>query len=147
MAGKRFELEQVLVYRQEMEKLRKQEFAAARRTLDHANQELQREEQLVELLTQEFQRCQSDVGCVDDLRMYSNFFARKREEIKQQKEQIDYLEITVSEKRTDLTEASKEKKVLESLKEKKAHEYKQEIAIKERNFLDEISIQKKVKPA
>ena len=52
-------------------------------------QELQREEDLVELLTQEFQRCQADIGCVDDLRMYSDFFARKREEIKQQKEQMD----------------------------------------------------------
>lgn len=146
MAGKTFELEQVLVYRREMEKLRKQEFAVAKQMLEHAHLELQREEELVELLTQEFQDCQQDIGCIDDIRMYSDFFERKREEIKQQKEQIEHLDLVMNEKRSDLMEASKDKKVLESLKEKKTAEFKREMAVKERNFLDEISIQKKVKP-
>lgn len=146
MGGKTFELEQVLVYRREMEKLRKQEFAAAKQGLEQASQELKREEELAELLSQEFQRCQQDIGCIDDIRMYSDFFARKREEIKQQKERIEQLDRIMNEKRSDLMEASKEKKVLESLKEKKAAEFRQDMATKERNFLDEISIQKKVKP-
>lgn len=146
MASKTFKLEQVLVYRREMEKLRKQEYATAKQGLEQANQELEREEGLVSLLTREFQRCQQDIGCIDDMRMYSDFFARKREEIKQQKEQIEQLDRITSEKRSNLLEASKEKKVLESLKEKKTMEFRQEMATKERNFLDEISIQKKVKP-
>lgn len=143
MAGKTFELEQVLVYRRDMEKLRKQELAAAKRGLEQACTELEREEELVELLAQEFQQCQKDIGCIDDMRMYSDFFARKREEIKQQKERIRGLDRVMNERRNDLMEASKEKKVLESLKVKKAEEFRQEIATKERNFLDEISIQKK----
>jgi flagellar protein FliJ len=146
MANKKFKLEQVLSYRREMEKLRKQEYATAKRGLEQANQELEREEDLVELLTQEFQKCHQKMGCIDDMRMYSDYFARKREEIKQQKEQIEHLGVITDEKRSDLMEASKEKKVLESLKEKKTMEFRQEIASKERNFLDEISIQKKVKP-
>jgi len=146
MAGKTFELEQVLVYRREMEKLRKQEFASAKQGLEQANQELKRVEELVELLTKEFQRCQQEIGCIDDMRMYSDFFARKREEIKLQKERIVQLDLVMNEKRSHLMEASKEKKVLESLKEKKAEEFRQDMATKERNFLDEISIQKKVKP-
>lgn len=146
MASKTFELEQVLVYRREMEKLRKQDYATAKLGLDHANQELEREEELVGLLSQEFQQCQRDIGCIDDMRMYSDFFARKREVIKQQKERIEDLDQIMNEKRSDLMEASKEKKVLESLKEKKAAEFRQDMAIKERNFLDEISIQKKVGP-
>lgn len=146
MASKTFKLEQVLVYRREMEKLRKQEYATAKQGLEKANQELEREEDLVSVLTREFQRCQQDIGCIDDMRMYSDFFARKREEIKQQKEQIEQLDQITSEKRSNLLEASKEKKVLESLKEKKTMEFRQEMATKERNFLDEISIQKKVKP-
>lgn len=146
MAGKTFELEQVLIYRREMEKLRKQEFAAAKHVLEKANQELKREEELVTLLTQEFSRCQHDLGCIEDIQQYSLFFNRKREEIIQQKERIEQLDQVVHEKRADLMEASKEKKVLESLKDKKQAEFKQETAIKERNFLDEISIQKKVKP-
>ncbi len=146
MAGKTFELERVLMYRREMEKLRKQDFATAKQGLEVANQELQREEELVDLLNKEFQRCQQDIGCIDEIRMYSDFFARKREEIKQQKDKIVQLDQVMNEKRTDLMEASKDKKVLESLKERKAEEFKQEMATKERNFLDEISIQKKVKP-
>jgi flagellar FliJ protein len=146
MAGKIFELEQVLTYRREMEKLRKQEFAAARQVLEQASQELMREEDLVNLLTKEFQRCQQEIVCIDDMQLYTNFFARKREEIKQQKERIECLDVFANEKRSDLMEASKDKKVLESLKEKKAVEFRQEMATKERNFLDEISIQKKVVP-
>lgn len=146
MAGKTFELEQVLVYRREMEKLRKQEFAVARQGLEQASQDLEREEEQVEQLSQEFQRSQQDIECIDDMRMYSDFFTRKREEIKQHNERIEHLDQIVNEKRSDLMEASKEKKVLESLKEKKTAEFRQEMATKERNFLDEISIQKKVEP-
>lgn len=147
MAGKSFELEQVLVYRREMEKLRQQEFAAAKQGLEQASRELQREESLVELLTEEFQRCQQEMECIDDMRMYADFFARKREEMKQLKERIEQLDLIMNEKRSDLMEASKDKKVLESLKDKKNEEFKQDMATKERNFLDEISIQKKGKPA
>lgn len=146
MAGKTFELEQVLVYRREMEKLRKQEFASAKQGLEKAHEELKREEQQVIVLTEEFQQCQQKLGCIDDMRMYADFFARKREEIKQHKERIEQLDQIVNEKRSDLLEASKEKKVLESLKDKKAEEFRKEMATKERDFLDEISIQKKVDP-
>jgi flagellar FliJ protein len=146
MAGKIFELEQVLVYRREMEKLRKQEFAAAKRGFEQADQELKREEGLVRILTQEFQRCQRDIECIDDMQMYAAFFSRKREIIRRQKDRVEQLGQTMNEKRSDLMEASRGKKVLESLKEEKAAEFRQEMATKERNFLDEISIQKKVEP-
>ncbi len=144
MAGKTFELEQVLVYRREMEKLRKQEFRVAREVLEQANEDLERKEEQVECLTQEFQRTQQYIGCIDDMRMYADYFARKREEIKQQKERIEQLDQVMDEKRSDLMEASKDKKVLESLRKKKAEEFRKDMATKERNFLDEISIQKKV---
>ena len=145
MAGKTFKLEQVLLYRREMEKLRKQEFATARHGVEQANQVLENKKEQVERLSQDFHRCQQDIECIDDIRMYSNFFAHKREEIKQQKEHIEHLDRIMNEKRSDLMEASKEKKVLESLREKKAEEFRKDMAAKERNFLDEITIQKKVK--
>jgi len=145
MAGKIFELEQVLVYRREMEKLRKQEFAAARQALEQANQKLKREEDVMHLLSEEFRRNQQDIGCIDDMRMYANFFVRKRQEINCHKEHVESLDLAANEKRSDLMGASKEKKVLESLKEKKAAEFKRYMATKERDFLDEISIQKKAK--
>ena len=147
MVAKFFKLQQVLTYRCDMEKLRKQEFAVAKQGLEQAHHKLGREEELVERLSQEFRKSQQDIGCIDDIQMYSAFFARKRDEINQQKEQIRCLDRVMNEKRHDLMEASKEKKVLESLKVKKAEEFRQDMAIKERNFLDEISVQKKVKSA
>jgi flagellar FliJ protein len=145
MASKIFKLEQVLIYRREMEKIRKQKFAAAKNGLELANQELKREEELVKILSQEFLSCQDDIGCIDDIRMYANFFSRKRIEINEQKVQIKHLDRVMNEKRSELMEASMDKKVLESLKEKKIAEFRQDMASRERNFLDEISIQKKVK--
>ncbi len=147
MAGNTFELEQVLLYRREMEKLRKQEFALAKHQLELVNEELEREEALVALLSQEYQKCQQDIGCIDDMKLYLDFFSRKRTEIQQYGEQIEQLDQIMDEKRSDLMEASKEKKVLESLKKKQAFEFRQLIAVRERNFLDEISIQKKGKSA
>ncbi len=143
MKGNIFKLEQVLSYRREMEKIRVQEFATAQDGLFLANRELEKHEQRVSELTHEFVRCQGDIACIDDIRMYSDFFARKREDIKQQKEHIVLLDQIVDEKRADLVEASKDKKVLELLREKKAEEFRREMAAKERNFLDELSIQKK----
>lgn len=134
------------MYRCEMEKLRKQDLAVAKRLLEDANDELEREEERVTLLAREFNSCQENFVCIDDVRMYSDFFYRKRAEIVSQKEQIQNLDQVMNEKRADLIEATKDKKVLESLKEKKIAEFRQIMTVRERHFLDEISIQKKVIP-
>jgi len=144
MADKSFKLEQVLTYRGEMEKLCKQEFATAKRGLETANDLLLREEEHVNELTQEFTCRQQELDCIDEMRMYSDFFARKREEIKSQRERVEHLDQVMNERREDLLEATKDKKVLESLKQRKVDEFRQAMKQKERDFLDEISIQKKV---
>lgn len=144
MTGKSFKLEQVLVYRGEIEKVCKQEFAAAKQGLEKAHDDLIREEGHVNELTQEFCCRQNELECIDEMRMYSDFFARKREEIKTQKELVEQLDRVMNDRREDLLDATKDKKVLESLKQKKFDEFRQEMKQKESNFLDEISIQKKV---
>lgn len=145
MTEKKFKLEQVLVYRDEMEKLCKQEFAAAKQGLESAQDKLLREEEKVKKLTDEFCSRQQQLESIDEMRMYSDFFARKREEIKNQKERVEHLDLMLNDRREELLEATKDKKVLESLKQKKAMEFRQEMNQKERNFLDEMSVQKKVK--
>ncbi len=144
MTGKSFKLEQVLVYRGEIEKACKQEFAAAKQGLEKAHDDLIREEGYVNELTQEFCSRQQELECIDEMRMYSDFFARKREEIKTQKELVEQLDRVMNDRREDLLDATKDKKVLESLKQKKFDVFRQEMKQKESNFLDEISIQKKV---
>lgn len=145
MASKQFELEQVLKYRTEIERMRKQEFAAAKQDFERASDKLSQEEALVEDLSNEFSHCHGKLDSIEDLRMFSAFFARKREEIKEQKERVDHLGHVLSDRRETMLDATKDKKVLESLKEKKAKEFRLAMDQKEQAFIDEIAVQKKEK--
>jgi flagellar FliJ protein len=147
VAGKKFELEQVLSYRREIEKVRKLDFVSAKLELEHANDVLNQQESHVDELTKEFCTRQTELNSIEEMRRYADFFARKREDIKNQKERIDQLGSVMNDKRDNLVDATRDKKVLESLKEKKAQEFRLEMAQKERAFLDEISIQKKAEPS
>ena len=143
MAGKKFELEQVLKYRVEMERMRSQEFATAKRDLERAADMLAIKEMQLEFTAKEFVEKHGELENIDDMRMYANFLSRKRDEIVNQKEQIEILGSEMNYRREILLDASKDKKVLESLKEKKANQFRQGMELKERTFMDEISIQKK----
>lgn len=147
MTGKKFELEQVLNYRREIEKVRKLDFVSAKLELEHANNVLDQHESHVDELTKEFCTRQTELNSIEEMRRYIDFFARKRDDIKNQKERIDLLGNIMSDRRDELLDATRDKKVLESLKEKKAREFRLEMAQKERTFLDEISIQKKSGPS
>lgn len=140
---KRFELHQVLNYRVEQEKVRKLEFASAKRELESAADHLAREQKAVQDLQQQFSSRQSKIDTVAELQMYADYFERKKEEIKLQQERVAALDRIMEEKRADLKEATMDKKVLESLKERQEEAFRQSINQKENDFLDEISIQKK----
>lgn len=138
----KFELEQVLTYRRDMEKMHKQEFAFAKQRLESASDLLEQQKNEVSRLTKEFTSKQSELNTIDELNHYIHFFAKKRYDIGQQKEKIQQLDSIMNEKREELLDATKDKKVLETLKEKKTSLHLLHQAQKERNFMDEISIQK-----
>ena len=140
---KRFELHQVLNYRLEVEKVRKLEFAAAKREYELASDKLLRVKDTVKALQEEFTAKQGQINTIDELQMYADYFARKKEEIKLQQERVEALDRIMDDKRNEMLEATKDKKVLESLKDKQEKAFKLSQEQKERNFLDEISIQKK----
>ena len=142
MAGKRFELEQVLKYRLEVERMRKHEFAAAKQEMEQANDELKQQEAVTDNISRQFHEKHADMDSIEEIRRYSDFFTRKREDIKKKQEQLEQLEQILDGRREVLLDATKEKKVLESLKEKKKQERKKESAQKEQAFMDEIAIQK-----
>jgi len=77
---KHFELQQVLSYRVELEKVCSQEFTAARQDLDAASDRLQQEKQEAENLAQEFCGRQQHIDSIYEMQLYADFFARKREE-------------------------------------------------------------------
>ncbi len=140
---KRFEMHQVLSYRTELEKLKKQDFATAKITLDKACDLLEKEKEAAEKLARDFISRQQQIDSIDEMQLYSDFFARKRDEIKEHQKTIEILDRTLEEKRDELIQATKEKKVMERLKEKQEEAFRQEMAHKEGLLLDEIATQKK----
>jgi flagellar FliJ protein len=140
---KRFEMQQVLGYRTELEKMRKQEFATAKQHLDAACDLLEQEKTEAAQLAEEFSERQQQIDSIFEMQLYADFFTRKREEVKEQQRRVDALDRVLEDRREELLQATKEKKVMEQLKEKQEKAYRREIARKESLLLDEIATQKK----
>ena len=143
MAKMIFGLEQVLMYRKEMEKVRKMEFNSAQQEFDGACERLNNEENRVDRLNTEFLDRQREGITAMELQIYANFFSRKVVDIKQHRKETAILNDRMTEKREILVEAAIEKKVLETLKEKKVVAHNRELLYKERVFLEEIALRKK----
>lgn len=137
-----FTLHQVLNYRREMEKVRHQEFNAAKLELEQAEKHLQREMERSERARQELQHKQQHGIDASELQLYSDFGRRQQATITQQKQVVSYLDQEVEVRRESLIDAAKEKKVLEKFKDRQNLALSNELAAKERAFLDELSIQK-----
>jgi flagellar FliJ protein len=140
---KRFEMQQVLGYRTELEKMCKQEFATAKHDLDAACDLLEQEKTETAQLAEEFCERQQQIDSIFEMQLYADFFARKREEVKEQQRRVDALDRVLEDRREELLQATKEKKVMEQLKEKQEKAYRLEIRRKESLLLDEIATQKK----
>lgn len=143
MQKRGFKLQQVLNFRKEVEKARSMELAEAKQELETASDRLKQEERHAAKVESELAAKQAEGIDSSELLIYSNFFHKKSRDIKQQKQEVDTLGLMVDERREILLDAAKEKKVLESFKEKKVAAGRKEQSIKERDFLDEISVQKK----
>lgn len=143
MQKRGFKLQQVLNYRKEVEKVKTLEFAAAKRELESAAERLKREEQHAEEVAAELARKQADGIGANELLMYAQFMGRKHEQITFQREEVEQLNKKMTEKREILLDAAKDKKVLETFKERKSEADRKEVSSRERNFLDEIAVQKK----
>jgi flagellar FliJ protein len=140
---KKFELQQVLNYRVELEKMRKLEFAAARQDLDAAADRLEQQKNEAAKLAEEFHGRQQQIDSIFEMRLYADFFARKRDEIKEQQRRVQSLDRVLEDRRDELVQATKEKKVMEQLKAKQKEAFLKEQAHKEGLLLDEIATQKK----
>ena len=141
MAKHGFKLQQVLNYRKEIEKVRKIEFAAAKNEHELAAERLQREEEKARELARELIDRQSVGMLAQELQLYADFTRMQRDNIKRQRQDVDSLDRKVTEKREELLTAAKEKKVLETYKDKRLTALRQQLAEKERNFLDELAVQ------
>lgn len=136
-----FRLQQVLNYRREVEKARKQELAVARSEFENATRRLKSVEEKAERLARELKEKETAGILALEFQLYAEFSRKQSSEIKNQREVVSTLNEEVEEKREILLSAAKDKKVLESFKDKTNAAHRLEVAAKERNFLDEIAIQ------
>jgi flagellar FliJ protein len=125
-----------------VEKARSIELADAKREFENASERLKSEEQYTAKVADELASRQAEGIEASEFLMYSNFFQKKGIEIKQQRKEIVTLDLKVIERREVLLDAAKDKKVLESFKDKKVAAHIKELSIKERDFVDELSVQK-----
>lgn len=137
-----FQLQKVLNYRKEIEKVRKIEFDAARREFEDAAEVLERHRAEADRARVEYNNKQASVVNAAELQMYADFFRRKAGDIQSQRMQVDSLGREMTERREVLMDAAKDKKALELLKEKQLAVLRRERAEKERAFLEELAIQK-----
>ncbi len=138
-----FALERVLHYRRETEKLRKQEFAIARREYELAEERLRREEESMEKLNLEFLKRQIDGIGSTEMQLYADFFRKKNNDILEQREKVTVLGRKQEEKNSRLVDAATDKKIMEELKKKKIKAHEKSLAVKEQAFLDEIALQQR----
>ncbi|MBI5485259.1 MAG: flagellar export protein FliJ [Deltaproteobacteria bacterium] len=143
MGKKAFALDQVLNYRSEVEKVCRLEFASAKQRFEGACARLEDDENSVSLLDSEFLDRQWAGMPATELQMYSDFFQRKKNDLMQQRQQVDLLNSKMTEQREVLIDAARDKKVLENLKDKKVKAHARELLDKERIFLEELSLQKR----
>ncbi|MBT1074843.1 flagellar export protein FliJ [Geobacter grbiciae] len=137
-----FQLQQVLNYRKEIEKVRKVEFATAKREFESATEVLERHKAEADQARVEYNNKQASVVNAAELQMYADFFRRKTGDIQSQRVQVDSLGREMTERREELMDAAKDKKALELLKERQMAALRRERAEKERAFLEELAIQK-----
>ncbi len=141
-----FSLEKVLSFRQETEKLRKMEFAMAKREYELAEDRLRREEEAMEHLTLEYMQRQIEGIDAFELQLYADFVQKKQSDIQSQRQQMVVLDRKVLETKDTLVAAATDKKIMEELKKKKVRAHEKHLAEKEQAFLDEIALQKRGQP-
>ncbi|RNC70715.1 MAG: flagellar export protein FliJ [Desulfuromonadales bacterium] len=137
-----FQLQQVLNYRKEVEKMRTLEFATAKHQFESATETLERHKAENDRARVEYNNKQAVGVTASELQMYADFFRRKTVDIQSQRVQVDSLGREMTERREVLMDAAKDKKALELLKEKQTLAFRREQAEKEQAFLEELAIQK-----
>ncbi len=137
MAGFKFRLEKVLLYKEQLEKEVKAKLAelnAQREQLKKRYESLKQDE-----LFQEQKLSQTPVNEMGERWLLDNYIKALRQDIQQTQKNISMLEMQIEKTRKELAEKAKDRKIMEKLKEKHFEYYKKEEQLKEQRNLDEIA--------
>ena len=137
MANFRFSLEQVLVYRTQLEDKAKAELGSV---VSNMNLEQKRQEGLFEeMYAQEDQLGIVGVANLGDRWLIESYIKAIRTDIAQSKRQIKTLEMMIQAARAKLVICAKDRMIMEKLKEKHEKAFKLEELQKEQREFDEIA--------
>lgn len=137
MAGFKFRLEKVLLYKEQLEKEVKAKLAelnAQREQLKKRYESLKQDE-----LFQEQKLSQTPVNEMGERWLLDNYIKALRQDIQQTQKNISMFEMQIEKTRKELAEKAKDRKIMEKLKEKHFEYYKKEEQLKEQRNLDEIA--------
>lgn len=137
MAGFKFRLEKVLLYKEQLEKEVKSKLAelnAQREQLKQRYASLKQDE-----LFQEQKLSQTSVTEMGERWLIDNYIKALRQDIQQTQKNIGMLDAQIEKTRMELAEKAKDRKIMEKLKEKHFEHYKKEEQLKEQRNLDEIT--------
>ncbi len=138
-----FNLEKVLNFRREVEKVCCLDLAAATLDFEGASERLKVEEKSLDRLTRELARKQEEGIVAGELQLYNDCCLRKNGDIRNHRQTIVTLGREMEEKRESLLIAARDKKTMELYKEWKNMAQQKKMAEREQAFINEIAIRKK----
>ncbi len=131
-----FKLEKVLDYKKGIESNKKNEYGKAKQKLNSDEDVLNSYNNFKENVARE--RNMSTRINIGDLKLYNNFLKEINNRINKQEEQVHKSKCKVEIAKSELIEATKEKKMFEKLKEYKHDEYLYSIKKEEEKIIDTI---------
>jgi flagellar FliJ protein len=136
----RFQLEQILNYRQQIEDARRKELSQAKSELLRVQDNRKEHQKETDDFLDRFRELEEAGGfTVEEVVSYSEYKDRMFREEKRLQTKEKKAEEEVEKRRLEAVRASQERQLLKNLKEKQKQAHRAEVSKEEQNFLDDIS--------
>lgn len=141
--AKKFKLQSVLNYRHSLEDQARQQLTGSQQRKLQLEEELHQHQARLQQLDAELKMRQQEGLTVAEIDLFESQILHRRRLMASGQQQLEQLERQILREREELLQVARDKQVMEKLKEKQEAEYRQELARKERDILDEISLRNK----
>jgi flagellar FliJ protein len=133
-----FPLETLLRHRRHLEEVLQRDLAVFNRSVEEEKQRLRDREKGREDLERDFAR--GGNFSAGDLLLFERSFRRQEERLREQRRRLDEAEALAAKKRDHLLEAVKRRRMLDRLKEKHRTAHRRSEIHRERDFMNEIAV-------
>ena len=136
----KYRLEALLKLREQIEKDRQKELAAATAKVNHQSERVSAIDESRRAALDSKRTAQSGVLTVDSLQLYSRYLFRLKRDTLGARELLKGLRKTESQKRGALLEAARDKKIYEKLKDRQQQQYLKDVQALETKEADETGL-------